>query len=62
MKCPYCGVDDQAMVADSRPKDYGVLRRRKCLSCGRRFSTIELCVPIKWKLQDYIQKLKEKDE
>ena len=61
MKCPYCGVDDQSRVVDSRPKDYGVFRRKECLSCGRRFNTVELCVPKKWKTQNYVQKLIEKD-
>jgi transcriptional repressor NrdR len=40
MKCPYCGFDD-SKVTDSRAMEGGIRRRRECLSCGQRFSTIE---------------------
>ncbi len=40
MKCPYCG-GAESRVIDSRPGDEGVRRRRKCLSCGARFTTYE---------------------
>lgn len=40
MKCPKC-QSDQLKVADSRPTDHGVRRRRECLDCGHRFSTME---------------------
>ena len=42
MRCPYCGTDDDKVV-DSRSRDEGRLirRRRVCLQCGRRFSTLE---------------------
>jgi transcriptional repressor NrdR len=42
VRCPYCrGVDDK--VVDSRLADdaAAVRRRRECLSCGRRFTTLE---------------------
>ncbi|MBR6880850.1 MAG: transcriptional repressor NrdR [Clostridiales bacterium] len=42
MKCPKCGsIDDK--VVDTRPSDEGrsIRRRRECLSCGYRYSTIE---------------------
>lgn len=47
MRCPYCrGVDDK--VVDSRLADEGeaVRRRRECLSCGRRFSTLERALDV----------------
>ncbi|HEY3269092.1 MAG TPA: transcriptional regulator NrdR [Armatimonadota bacterium] len=42
MKCPYCAIDDDRVI-DSRAGDGGEFtrRRRECLGCGRRFSTIE---------------------
>jgi transcriptional regulator NrdR family protein len=42
MKCPYCGHDKDKVV-DSRPINEGtaVRRRRKCLSCLKRFTTYE---------------------
>ena len=42
MRCPFCGKDE-GRVVDSRPRDDGrvIRRRRFCLACGRRFTTIE---------------------
>ena len=42
MKCPFCGVAETT-VADTRINDDGdiVRRRRRCLSCDKRFSTYE---------------------
>ena len=40
MKCPYCSSDD-SKVTDSRAMEGGIRRRRECLSCGQRFTTIE---------------------
>ncbi|MDR0379307.1 MAG: transcriptional regulator NrdR [Candidatus Accumulibacter sp.] len=42
MKCPFCGASE-TMVADTRINDGGdvVRRRRRCLSCSKRFSTYE---------------------
>jgi len=42
MKCPYCGEDNDK-VMDSRSGDGGAFtrRRRECLGCGRRFTTVE---------------------
>jgi transcriptional repressor NrdR len=42
MKCPFCGASDTT-VADTRINEDGdiVRRRRRCLSCDRRFSTHE---------------------
>jgi transcriptional repressor NrdR len=42
MRCPFCGYDD-LKVLDSRPVPDGetIRRRRECLSCTRRFTTVE---------------------
>ena len=42
MKCPFCGAADTT-VADTRINDDGdiVRRRRRCLTCDKRFSTSE---------------------
>jgi transcriptional repressor NrdR len=42
MRCPYCRNPD-SRVTDSREQDEGqvIRRRRSCLACGRRFTTVE---------------------
>ena len=40
MRCPYCGFAD-TKVTDSRDADDGIRRRRECLSCTQRFTTLE---------------------
>jgi transcriptional repressor NrdR len=42
MNCPFCGQDD-TQVKDSRPTDDGsaIRRRRFCVACSQRFTTIE---------------------
>src|SRR4030042_2711306 len=40
MNCPYCGFEDSKVI-DSRAGEGGIRRRRQCLSCGQRFSTLE---------------------
>ena len=40
MNCPTCG--GQTCVYDSQALEDCVKRRRKCLSCGGRFSTVEI--------------------
>jgi transcriptional repressor NrdR len=49
MKCPFCGHPD-TQVVDSRVSEEGesVKRRRRCLSCDKRFTTwetVELRMP-----------------
>lgn len=41
MKCPFCGGESR--VIESRPAadEEAVRRRRECLACGRRFTTME---------------------
>ena len=42
MRCPFCGHDD-TQVKDSRPSEDGaaIRRRRYCIGCGQRFTTVE---------------------
>ena len=42
MKCPYC-ADENTQVVDTRENEDGdtVRRRRRCLSCDKRFTTYE---------------------
>ncbi len=42
VKCPYCKCSDSRVV-DSREAEEGqvIRRRRSCLVCGRRFTTVE---------------------
>jgi len=42
VRCPSCGVDEDRVV-DSRAAEGGaaIRRRRECLRCGERFSTVE---------------------
>ena len=40
MRCPYCD-HSEARVIDSRDASEGIRRRRECLHCGLRFSTME---------------------
>ena len=40
MLCPYCHSRD-SKVTDSRATDDGIRRRRECISCGERFTTLE---------------------
>jgi transcriptional repressor NrdR len=42
MKCPFCGQDNDRVI-DSRAAEGGELtrRRRECIACSRRFTTVE---------------------
>jgi transcriptional repressor NrdR len=40
MNCPKC--DFQTKVYDSRYHSHYVRRRRECLNCGHRFTTMEI--------------------
>lgn len=40
MKCPFCGHAQDAVVDSRSCKEY-IRRRRRCLGCGRRYSTYE---------------------
>ena len=40
MKCEKCQAETQ--VYDSRPKDNTIRRRRRCVKCKHRFTTVEM--------------------
>jgi transcriptional repressor NrdR len=40
VRCPHCQFRD-SRVTDSRAMDDGIRRRRQCISCGERFTTVE---------------------
>ena len=41
MKCPYC-QKEFSQVIDSEKRDGTTVRRRECLECKNRFSTVEI--------------------
>jgi transcriptional repressor NrdR len=41
MKCPFCGKDDDKVLDTRVQRDGGIRRRRECLSCKSRYSTLE---------------------
>ena len=44
LKCPYCdGVDFTVIDVRNSEKVNGIRRRRECQSCGKRFTTYEIC-------------------
>ena len=45
MRCPFCRHGDSRVI-DSREVDEGqaIRRRRSCVACGRRFTTVEEAV------------------
>ncbi|MSP78113.1 MAG: transcriptional repressor NrdR [Dehalococcoidia bacterium] len=42
MRCPQC-AHPHSKVTDSRESNEGIRRRRECLLCGHRFTTMEHC-------------------
>ncbi len=45
MKCPYCGYSDDRVLDTREQKDGDLIRRRReCLSCKSRFTTVESLV------------------
>lgn len=43
--CPECGEAAGSQVIDSRPSPHGIRRRRLCLGCNGRYSTLEMVDP-----------------
>ncbi|MBC8332016.1 MAG: transcriptional repressor NrdR [Anaerolineae bacterium] len=41
MLCPYCQTERSRVIDTTKDKRWGVRRRRECLACAQRFSTIE---------------------
>ena len=46
MRCPHCGYE-VTRVLETRPRDEGDLRYRRCLHCSTRFTTME-----RWSVSD----------
>lgn len=49
MHCPYCQHEKSRVVDTTKNAPGGIRRRRECLNCGERFSTLEraiLAVPL----------------
>lgn len=44
MKCPFCGNDNDRVLDTRVQKEGSIRRRRECLECKARFSTIETLV------------------
>lgn len=53
MNCPHCGGETH--VVDSRPNEDSTRRRRECIECKHRFSTVEIDA-------DYYETLKPIDK
>lgn len=55
MKCPYCGEIDNKVIDSRLSRDNRTIRRRRrCLPCGRRFTTYE-------KLEEVLPMVVKKD-
>lgn len=60
MNCPYCGEDTK--VVDCRRNGETVVRRRKCLVCGKTFKTKEVTITNKeyWEVtKEYLGELRQ---
>ena len=44
MHCPYCQHDKSKVVDTTKDAPGGIRRRRECLKCGERFSTLERAI------------------
>lgn len=58
MICPKC-QDDMTEVIDSRVMPYGVRRRRECLVCDHRWTTVEIDVDQYKTLQRIARSMRE---
>lgn len=45
MKCPKCGEGTQVLHSRFRAGKHSTTRRRECLVCKHRFTTIEIITP-----------------
>ncbi len=64
MNCPHCNHND-SQVIDSRPRDLGktICRRRKCKSCGQRWTTFEQIgerTPVRPEVEMLFRQLRQK--
>jgi len=44
MRCPYCQNEKSRVVDTTKDAPGGIRRRRECLNCGQRFSTLERAI------------------
>ena len=44
MHCPYCQYEKSRVVDTTKNSPGGIRRRRECLKCGERFSTLERAI------------------
>lgn len=44
MHCPYCQHDRSKVIDTTKNAHGGIRRRRECLKCGERFSTLERAI------------------
>ena len=44
MHCPYCQYEKSKVVDTTKNAPGGIRRRRECLKCGERFSTLERAI------------------
>lgn len=62
MMCPYCQKEFSSVI-DSRKHEGHTVRRRECMECKNRFSTIEIDL-VEWqrfqKVEELLVMLKER--
>lgn len=58
MQCPKC-ANTLASCIDSRQKNDTIYRRRKCMECGFRYSTMEITLDENNRLREVEKSLKE---
>ena len=44
MRCPFCQYEKSKVVDTNKDAPGGIRRRRECLKCGERFSTLERAI------------------
>jgi len=44
MHCPYCHYEKSKVIDTTKDAPGGIRRRRECLQCGERFSTLERAI------------------
>lgn len=44
MRCPYCQAEDTKVIDTTHDSHGGIRRRRECIQCGQRFSTLERAI------------------
>lgn len=44
MRCPYCHAENTKVLDTTHDSHGGIRRRRECIQCGQRFSTLERAI------------------